>query len=353
MSEAVSVDLELQDSIRLDVIAVELNKAHREAETFARDAVLRARAAGNYLIEAKRLCKHGEWIPWLEKNFEGARTTAWRYMHIAKRWPELEPKYFTEKHLTVRKALELLSDKPDEIEPVETDKPTTEVEAPKSYISKQIEAFGDKRLEKSFELGDVSRDAALLLGEIKKRGMAETYEALWEHDHRDAQVRKSEPQLKHLLSLNSKGNDDDVTADLVSLTEGGGASSVFEAHKVRQAERAEVAKPKLSDADKAIADRAAQDLVGFDKRVSDEGLADMQRITLELSQTDGWEDLDVDEKQRFIQTQAGEEMAASIKSSRPTAKPPYKTANAHLRALADQYAPADKVAEFVKWWGEL
>ncbi len=353
MTVVKTVDAELDRDLRLETLAIEANEAHEGAEAMAQSALEFARVAGERLTEAKSLSEHGGWLSWLEANFKGNRLKAWRYMRIAEKWDEIA-NVSRVKHLSVRKALELLTEtrEPEEVEVIEPEILEPEPTLAKSYISKQIQAFGDKRLEKGFELGDVSRDAALLLGEIKKRGMAETYEALWEHDHRDAQVRKSEPQLKHLLSLNSKGNDDDVTVDLVSLAEGGGASSVFEAHKIRQAERAEAAKPKLSDADRDIADRAAQDLVGFEKQVDPNGLADMQRITLELSQTDGWEDLDADEKQRFIQTQAGDEHAATIKSSRPKPKPKYKNKAEFFEATARLRATDEDRAEFQELFGE-
>lgn len=61
--------------------------------------------------------------------------------------------------------------------------------------------------------------------------------ALWESEDQDAKVRYSASQLKHLLELASKGNADEVTADLVELVESGNAKSVFEAHDIRQKER--------------------------------------------------------------------------------------------------------------------
>ncbi len=77
---------------------------------------------------------------------------------------------------------------------------------------------------------------ALLLAEVEAGCGPETHSALWENDDENARVRESAGQLVHLKKL-SKTNPDETTADLVELVEGGGAGSVFDAHKTRQKER--------------------------------------------------------------------------------------------------------------------
>ena len=58
---------------------------------------------GQALIEARRLCVHGEWLPWLEEHFPASRRTAERYMSIARNAPDVS-------HLpTLSAALEELS----------------------------------------------------------------------------------------------------------------------------------------------------------------------------------------------------------------------------------------------------
>ena len=70
------------------------------------------RESGQYLSDAKALCRHGEWLPWLETNFEASQPTAFRYMKLAERWEEL-PNYSRVNNLSLRQALELLADKPE------------------------------------------------------------------------------------------------------------------------------------------------------------------------------------------------------------------------------------------------
>jgi hypothetical protein len=50
------------------------------------DQLSEEHGAGVLLIERKRRLKHGQWLPWLEKNFEGGRTTAFRYIKLAEEW---------------------------------------------------------------------------------------------------------------------------------------------------------------------------------------------------------------------------------------------------------------------------
>lgn len=54
-------------SNRLPVLADEIRQAHSDVEKAATVAAERAIDAGRALIEAKALCGHGEWLPWLRK----------------------------------------------------------------------------------------------------------------------------------------------------------------------------------------------------------------------------------------------------------------------------------------------
>jgi hypothetical protein len=73
--------------------------------------------AGEKLTEAKRLVKHGQWMPWLRSNFPGTHRTATNYMRLAA----------NEKHVsdcrTVREALAALAPVKPESEPVEQPQP--------------------------------------------------------------------------------------------------------------------------------------------------------------------------------------------------------------------------------------
>lgn len=74
----------------LPVLATMANRYHAEAEeglgtaqAAFNSALVSAWFAGNALIEVKSRCNHGEWLPWLNQNFEGDERTAQRYMQIA------------------------------------------------------------------------------------------------------------------------------------------------------------------------------------------------------------------------------------------------------------------------------
>jgi hypothetical protein len=71
-------------SNRLPVLGAEIRKAHADVQESAKTAAQRAIDAGNLLIEAKELVRHGEWLPWLRENCALAERTAQLYMKIAK-----------------------------------------------------------------------------------------------------------------------------------------------------------------------------------------------------------------------------------------------------------------------------
>ena len=60
-------------------LAAAINAEHQACEDGVRDGVCHALEAGKLLTEAKSQMKHGEWLPWLEKNFDGSPDTAERY----------------------------------------------------------------------------------------------------------------------------------------------------------------------------------------------------------------------------------------------------------------------------------
>lgn len=78
------------DNQRLDSLATQINSATKAAEAGARAAITAALAAGNSLIEAKKLVPHGEWETWLTQNCEVAPRTAQAYMRLAKTLPLLD-----------------------------------------------------------------------------------------------------------------------------------------------------------------------------------------------------------------------------------------------------------------------
>jgi YD repeat-containing protein len=67
----------------LHELAVIANKFHDEVEHHATSMVESAWKCGQALLAAKVLCEHGDWLPWLEANFQASQKTAWQYMTLA------------------------------------------------------------------------------------------------------------------------------------------------------------------------------------------------------------------------------------------------------------------------------
>ncbi len=76
--------MSVQTSNRLPVLAEEIKCAHTGVMDAAKTAAERAMEAGNALIEAKALVKHGQWLPFLKQHCELPERTAQLYMKIAR-----------------------------------------------------------------------------------------------------------------------------------------------------------------------------------------------------------------------------------------------------------------------------
>lgn len=74
----------------LALLGQEINQEHRLCADAAYSAVEHAIRAGELLVEAKAGVKHGDWLKWLEENFEGSRQTAQVYMKLHKNRDELK-----------------------------------------------------------------------------------------------------------------------------------------------------------------------------------------------------------------------------------------------------------------------
>jgi hypothetical protein len=98
--------------------------------------------------------------------------------------------------------------------------------------NKKVEEFGDQRILADLDTNETDITTAYHLMQVGEK-FPETYSLLWEDNDVAPLVRKSGPQLKHLLKM----PDDETAADLVELVESGGAKSVIEAHEVREKER--------------------------------------------------------------------------------------------------------------------
>lgn len=67
---------------RLPELAVQIRRAHADVQEAAKTAAQKMIEAGRGLIEAKELCAHGQWLPFLKEAGVHERT-AQRYMKLA------------------------------------------------------------------------------------------------------------------------------------------------------------------------------------------------------------------------------------------------------------------------------
>src|SRR5262245_5723331 len=74
----------------LEHLAHAISADHEASEEAGMEAVRRARDAGEKLLRAKGMVKHGRWLPGLKNRAKIEQKTAWRYMQIALRWDELK-----------------------------------------------------------------------------------------------------------------------------------------------------------------------------------------------------------------------------------------------------------------------
>ena len=86
-----------------------INEEYRACRNAADTALDHALAAGDLLIEAKSLCRHGEWRAWVENYFEGSSRLASSYMRLASNRPAIESKRQTSADLSIDKALRHLA----------------------------------------------------------------------------------------------------------------------------------------------------------------------------------------------------------------------------------------------------
>lgn len=96
---------------RLSALATRINCEHQAAQGALQAGLEHAHTAGVLLLEARALCAHGTWLPWLAEHFAGSERTAQAYMRVARRWEELtegNPQRVTD--LTYRGALAALTE---------------------------------------------------------------------------------------------------------------------------------------------------------------------------------------------------------------------------------------------------
>jgi phage N-6-adenine-methyltransferase len=116
MKELLNTPAIVRPADALAELAGRINAEHSEALAAARASLTHARNAGQLLLEAKKQCGHGQWLPWLEANVRFSDRTANAYMRVAKRWADLEANPQATADLTIEDALGLLAqqDREDE-----------------------------------------------------------------------------------------------------------------------------------------------------------------------------------------------------------------------------------------------
>jgi hypothetical protein len=82
----------------------------------ARTSAEHAMRVGDLLIEAKKLVKHGEWLPWLAQHCDMSESLAQRYMRLARARTEIEAKTDNCTDLSILSAMKLLAAPLDEEE---------------------------------------------------------------------------------------------------------------------------------------------------------------------------------------------------------------------------------------------
>jgi Protein of unknown function (DUF3102) len=83
-------DNDLAASNSLADLAARIRTEHRAAAASLSDAMRHAMTAGELLIEAKTLVKHGQWLPWLSDHVSISERTAQLYMRVARNRAEIE-----------------------------------------------------------------------------------------------------------------------------------------------------------------------------------------------------------------------------------------------------------------------
>jgi Protein of unknown function (DUF3102) len=90
-------------------LAARIRAEHEATSDALRSGVAHAMAAGDLLIEAKALVKHGEWLPWLRDHCAISERTAQLYMRCARSRKEIEANTQSFADLNLNEAAALLA----------------------------------------------------------------------------------------------------------------------------------------------------------------------------------------------------------------------------------------------------
>jgi len=211
---------ELSQNDRLVALAAGIRAEHQATAAALRRGLEHAMAAGELLIEAKTLVKHGEWLPWLRDHCALSDRTARLYTRLARNRSEIDRHIGNVADLSVRGAIAFIA-APSETRlvnfaPKVVDAALDEL-ASADYAQAKIErekrriAFVaiDRALTQIVELADqdaqlAADEAWAMLGERLMSAIADCTNLLWEEDSQRATaaiVRASDvvsEMLKHV-----------------------------------------------------------------------------------------------------------------------------------------------------------
>lgn len=81
---------EVSDSEQLPILADSINREYERSKAEPAAAMLYARNAGEFLLQAQSLLPESEWLAWLSANCQISEQSAKTYMAIAKSWLSLQ-----------------------------------------------------------------------------------------------------------------------------------------------------------------------------------------------------------------------------------------------------------------------
>jgi hypothetical protein len=85
-----SASQDITHSNSLVDLAARIKAGHASVDSALKESVAHAIKAGELLVEAKALLRHGQWLPWLTANCSLSERSAQLYMRIAKNCEQIE-----------------------------------------------------------------------------------------------------------------------------------------------------------------------------------------------------------------------------------------------------------------------
>lgn len=108
MKQELTVQQRTALNTKLDRLAQAALRAHERAKQCAATLVQNMARSGEALCKARDLCDNAAWEDFLLNKFKVSKTTAYRYMYIAKHWARLQAIAPPEALTSLRKATRLL-----------------------------------------------------------------------------------------------------------------------------------------------------------------------------------------------------------------------------------------------------